>query len=387
VAPTIFDWAWEHPLLVLAAAVLMPLPSLLGWHRLDGLDPQMARLAAAVFLLAAVFLAWMLHTVVVDKEPNIHRVFLTIMLCGTGLLLTSWRALYIAVLAAMMLSQGGVATIETTMKGERSRSYFGVYTIRDYPEAKLRQLVHGTTLHGEQSTDPARLREPSTYYGPQSGAGLVFSAIPQLFGPRARVGVVGLGTGTLACYRREGQRWTVFEIDPAVVRFSRDGAFTYLENCAPNARIVLGDARIRLGEQSPASFDVVAIDAFSSDAIPLHLITREAIEVYFRSLASDGVVLLHISNRFIDMEPAVAAIARDLGLASAIRNDDPAGGTGLTGSAWVALARSTPTIQALAKSNPDAPWEPLAPAADRAWTDDRASILPHVRWNQLLGTP
>ncbi len=249
----------------------------------------------------------------------------------------------------------------------------------------MRQLVHGTTLHGQQSTDPARERLPSTYYGPDSGAGLALTRAPDLYGPSARIGVVGLGTGTLACYKREGQRWTFFEIDQTVVDFSRRGTFTYLPNCAPAARIVLGDARLKLAEERQGSFDVLAIDAFSSDAIPLHLITREAVEVYFRALSPDGIVVLHISNRFVDLEPVVRAIARDLGLAASLRNDSSSGDPTLTASSWVALARKPETLEALAQPRADAPWEALALPAERAWTDDRASILPFIRWGKLLG--
>ncbi len=385
VAPALFDWVWEHPLLVLAAAALMPLPSLLNWRRMDGLDPQMAWLAALAFVAAAALIAWMLHTVVSEQQTGPHRVFLTMMLCGMGLLLTAWRALFIAVLAALMLAQGGVTTLETSLSGARSRSYFGIYTVRNDRVAKLRELVHGTTLHGLQSTDPARSREPTTYYGATSGAGLVLASAEALHGPDARIGVVGLGTGTLACYRRKDQDWTFFEIDPEVVSFSRGGVFTYLEICAPDAKIVLGDARITLGEQPRGSFDVLAIDAFSSDAIPLHLITREAIEVYLRALSRDGVIVLHISNRFVELEPVVAAIARDLGLAAGLREDEPEDRSRLTGSAWIALARDPNTIEALAQASPDAPWVELSAAAKRAWTDDRASVLPFIRWNRLLG--
>lgn len=385
-APALFDWAWEHPVLVLAAALLMPLPSLLKWHRMDGLDPQMRRLAAFVFVLAAAFIAWMLHTVVDDRQDGPHRAMLTVMLCGMGLLLTAWRGLFIAVLVATMLAQGGASTIETSLEGARSRSYFGIYTVKDHPESKLRQLVHGTTLHGQQSTDPARAREASTYYGATSGVGLVLDSAPAFHGPDARIGVVGLGTGTLACYRRGNQRWTFFEIDPRVVAYSRDGTFTYLPLCAPQARIVLGDARLTLAEQAPGSFDVLAIDAFSSDAIPLHLMTREAVEVYLRALSPDGLIVLHISNRFIDLEPVVAAIARDLGLAAMLRNDDPEDRVNLTGSAWVVLSRNPKTLDALALSSPDAPWGRLVAPAPRSWTDDRASVLPFIRWSRLLGS-
>jgi hypothetical protein len=386
-APVLFDWVWEHPLLVVAAALLMPMPILLNWHRLDGLDPQMARIAAFVFLLAALVLAWLLHGIVSERGPDMQRAFLTVMLCGLGLLLVPWRGLFVAVLAALMLAQGGIDTIESTLEGERSRSYFGIYTVQDLPASRTRQLVHGTTLHGQQSADPDSARAPSTYYGATSGVGLVLDRAPALFGPQARIGIVGLGVGTLSCYRRGQQRWTFFEIDPKVVEFSHNGTFTYLSRCVPDARIVLGDARLKLDGEQPGSFDVLAIDAFSSDAIPLHLITREAVEVYLRALAPDGIVVLHISNRFVDLEPVVAAIARELGLASSLRLDIPVDRAVLTSSAWVALARERATLELLAQARPDAPWDSLAPPARRAWSDDHASILPHIRWSKLLRSP
>ena len=347
----------------------------------------MARIAGGVFVLAALWLAWMLLNVSSLANPGIHRVFLTMMLCGVGMLLLPWRSLFVAVLALIMLAQGGLATINITLEKDRSRSYFGIYTIIDQPQIGLRQLVSGTTLHGQQWTDPARLREPSTYYGPNSGAALVLSQAPEMYGNGGRIGVVGLGTGTLACQKAGNERWTFFEIDPAVVEFSRNGTFTYLSECAPDARIALGDARINLANAKPGSFDVLAIDAFTSDAIPLHLLTREAFAVYFEALAPDGIAVLHISNRFVDLEPVVAATARDLGLYAMIRNDNPADRKQLTPSAWVAIARDPKTLQALAQRRPDAPWNRLESAAGSAWTDDYASVLPYIRWSKLLGKP
>ena len=204
-APVLFDWVWEHPLLILAAAALMPLPELFDWRRMNGLDPAMARLASLTLLGMAAFLAWLLYGVAGDPEPGIHRYILAIMLCGVGILLIPWRWMFVAVLVMLMLAQGGVLTIETSREGLRTRSYFGVYTVLNYPAERLRMLAHGTTLHGQQSTDPAHRREPLTYYGPDSGAAIALKSAPHLFGEHARIGVVGLGTGTLACFRQPGQ--------------------------------------------------------------------------------------------------------------------------------------------------------------------------------------
>ncbi|MDE8651797.1 spermidine synthase [Novosphingobium album (ex Liu et al. 2023)] len=385
VAPVAFDWVWEHPLLILAAALVLPLPEVLGWRGLPDLDPGLARIAVGLLLAMTAFLAWLLYDVAAAADPGLPRVFLTVMLTGLGLMLLHWRGAYIAVLAAMMLAQGGVETIQTTLDGLRTRSYFGIYTVHDYPEQKMRLLVHGTTLHGQQSTDPARLRDAMTYYGPTSGVGIAMRAVPRLYGRDARVGVVGLGTGTLACLRLPGQRWTFFEIDPVVLRYSRQGTFTYLRDCAPDARVVLGDARLDLERAPRASFDVLAVDAFTSDAIPLHLLTDEAVGVYLDALTDKGLLLVHISNRYIELEPILAAIAKQRGLDVRVRKDIPPDGINLVASSWVAISHDPMRLVALEQTDPSAPWEDLQPPAPRAWTDDHASILPYIRWNRLLG--
>lgn len=385
VAPVLFDWVWEYPLLVFSAALLMPLPALFNWHRMPGLDPAMARRAAWLLLAMAAFLALLLYAVSSEAEPGIHRYFLTVLLCGMGLLLLPWRGKFLGVLALLMLAQGGVRTIETSQQGLRTRSYFGVHTVLYSPSRKVRMLVHGTTLHGQQSTEPDRRREPMTYYGPGSGAAILLSQAPQLFGPRARVGILGLGTGTLACFRQPGQSWTFFEIDSVVLDLSRNRTFTFLEDCAPEARIVLGDARLEMDKLPAASFDVLVADAFSSDSVPLHLITDEAIGVYLRALDENGVLLVHISNRYLELEPVVSALAARRGLFAMVRNDNPQDRDFLRPSGFVAISRDAGTLKALAEARPDAPWEELQPPAARVWTDNYASILPFISWGKLLG--
>jgi len=228
---------------------------------------------------------------------------------------------------------------------------------------------------------------PLTYYGPGSGAGIALANADKLLGPNARIGVVGLGTGTLACYHKPGQAWHFFEIDPAVLAYSRNGKFTYISDCAPDAEITIGDARLELAKLPPASFDLLAVDAFSSDAIPLHLMTSEAIGVYINRLPPKGVLLIHISNRYIDLEPVLAAAARKQGLAIAVRNDEPEGQAAslFTPSTWVALSRDPGQIAALGKAAPAMKWDPPTAPASRVWTDDHASILTHIRWANLLG--
>ena len=281
-----------------------------------------------------------------------------------------------------MLGRGGYDTIETSASGARSRSYFGIYTVRDYPAENQRMLAHGTTLHGMQYTDKRRL-QPTTYYGPTSGVGIAMAKAPELFGPAARIGVVGLGTGTLACWLRPGQRWTFFEIDAAVLELSRARRFTFLPDCAPDAAVRLGDARLELAKDPPGSYDVLAIDAFSSDAIPLHLLTAEALAVYNRALAADGYLLIHISNRYFELEPQLSASIGKAGWTARVLSDYADRKQGLSASVWVAVARDEARLAQLTDGRKG--WKLLlSDPATRPWTDDRASILPAVRWENLV---
>lgn len=385
VAPLAFDWVWEHPILILAASALLPQSALPDWRRLGGIEPGMVRLLLLVLLGFAGFLLWQLQGVISDHPTGQAFWLYAAALALVGLALIPWRLAVPGLLLAMMLVQGGLQTISDTRNGVRSRSYFGIYTVHDYRALGVRKLTHGTTLHGEQSLDPAKARVPLSYYGPTSGAGLVFGHAPGLFGRHARLGVVGLGTGSLACYVRPGESLTYFEIDPAVLRFSRNGTFTFIRDCAPQTRVVLGDARLELGKAAPASFDLLAIDAFSSDAIPLHLITTEAFTVYAKTLSSHGVLLVHISNRFIDLEPVVSAIVREQGLHAVLREDNPPLESPWTDSTWIAISRDPAQLDRVSRLEVGASWRPLGPPAARPWSDDHASILPYVQWANFLG--
>ena len=385
-APLWFDWVWEHPILILAAALLLPQKPLLGWMKLDGLSRDMASVVVAALVLLAGFLAW--YMLQLDPKANALLVLgIALALAFCGVLVIGRRWAFVAILGLTMLGRGGLDTIETSLSGARSRSYFGIYTVRNYPDEHQRMLAHGTTLHGMQFTD-ARALQPTTYYGPTSGVGIAMARAPGLFGPAARIGVVGLGTGTLACWHRPGERWTFFEIDAAVLALSRSRHFTFLPDCAPDAKVRLGDARLELAKDPPGSFDVLAIDAFSSDAIPLHLLTAEALAVYGRALADDGYLLIHISNRYFELEPQLAASIAKAGWSARALADyagrDEGRKRGLSASVWVAVARDEARLAELTAGRRD--WEPLLEQpGTRPWTDDHASILAAVRWENLIG--
>ena len=214
---------------------------------------------------------------------------------------------------------------------------------------------------------------------------------------RVIAGIVGLGifAGLGSCAQTGSQSEFIESEQPPVypqlstnpdvpvienIAYSQRGEFTYLARCAARAPVVIGDARLKLAEAKPASFDLLVVDAFSSDAIPLHLLTDEAHAVYFRALAPDCLLLVHVSNRFVELEPVLAALARERGLAAAIRRDKPTG-PGVDPSNWVALSRDPRTLATLTG---DGAWHPLAPPAGQVWRDDFASILPHVTWHTIF---
>ncbi len=380
IAPLVFDWTWEHPLLILAAAALLPLAAWSGLLGRAFRNPQTFRLAM-IALLFAVFVGALRIRQEMLASPawTMFDIAMFAILIGGAVMLAARRWAFVAACAALIAALGALAQAQTSLAGTRSRSYFGIYTVREGLMDGTRQLVHGTTLHGVQYRDPAKALLPTTYYSANSGAGLALAAAQRLYGDKARVGVVGLGVGTLACYRKPGQTWTFFEIDPAVLDYSTRGEFTFMQRCAPEAPTIIGDARLQLEKLPANSYDILVVDAFSSDAIPLHLMTAEAQAGYFRTLAPDGLLLVHISNRFIDLEPVLAALAKE-GKLSAMLRPDRVTEPGLTSSNWVALSRDPAQLAALTR---DGKWRALGKPAADVWRDDYASILPHLLWNNL----
>jgi spermidine synthase len=219
----------------------------------------------------------------------------------------------------------------------------------------------------------------TTYYAPRSGIGLALTATPQLYGPKARIGIVGLGSGTLACYAQPGQQWKFYEIDPAIITIASDPKrFTFLSKCLPKLDVAIGDARLTLAAEPGDSADLLAIDAFSSDAVPMHLLTQEAFATYRHHIAANGLLMVHISNRYLDLEPVLAAAAQR-GWASAARHynaTDDERKLNYSPSLWIAFSPDKTVIQRLVAANPKEEWKPLAARAGfKAWTDDHASIL------------
>jgi hypothetical protein len=385
VAPLLFDWTYEHPLLILAAAALVPQTFLFGF-----LERLWSNRTRAIILTILMLAATLLISRIAIDQPW-RWMWGKAAWIGAG---TIWAMAFFCIgkrvpfligIAGMMLVFGGYDSLRLSLTpNARMRSYFGIYTIRD--QGNVRTLAHGTTAHGLQILTPGRERELTSYYSPFSGVGQAMLRLPAIVGPSARVGAVGLGTGTLSCYSRPGQAWRFYEIDQTIVRIARDsGKFSYLARCNPGVKIVLGDARLSLAEAPPNSLDFLALDAFSSDAVPMHLLTREAFAIYGRVLDGRGMLLVHISNRFLDLEPVVAAAAREGGWVAA-RYDDlvsPKFGFDryISSSNWILMTRDPAVLQAVTVNPPpEGKWRPLiADQGFAGWSDDYGSILPLVK--------
>lgn len=253
-----------------------------------------------------------------------------------------------------------------------ARNFYGTLssldsTDPDQPQHNRRQLYHGSVKHGEQYLGADRRREPTAYYGPTSGVGRALLSIP-VSAPATprRVGLIGLGAGTLASYGRAGDVYRVYEINPQVFDFA-DTEFSFLKDSPARIDRILGDARLALERETPQQFDVLAVDAFSGDSVPIHLITAEAMQVYLRHMRPDGIVAFHVTNRFLNMAPVVEKIALAQGLQVAFVHDE-AEDSDLRRTDWVLVGRSaarlqTPQIHAATSAIPPIP-------GLRMWTDD-----------------
>ena len=251
------------------------------------------------------------------------------------------------------------------------RNFFGVWRVLVSSKENSRILMHGTTVHGMQFNDASRRCEATTYYHQDGPVGQIFEAY-QGNARTPAVAAVGLGSGTIGTYSRANEKWDFYDIDPAIVRIASDPKyFTFLGDCtAAPYRVISGDARLRLAEASPAQYGLIVMDAFSSDSVPAHLLTTEAISLYFSKLSTEGLLAFHISNRYLDLEPLLSGLSRRAGLSSYIRYDDRPGVGGRFPAMWVVVARSDSTLGAIPN---DARWRRLK--GDIVWTDDSSNIL------------
>jgi hypothetical protein len=255
------------------------------------------------------------------------------------------------------------------------RDFYGTLAVRDASDYHI--LVDGTTIHGAQATDPARRTTPLTYFTNTGPLGEVARTARQR-GLTGQVGVIGLGAGTMACQFQAGEQVTFFELDPLVARVAADPAlFSYLRDCPARDRLVLGDGRLSLNREPAGRYGLVVLDAFASDAVPVHLLTRQAVELYRSRLVPGGLIALNVSNRYLALEPVLGQIAASLGLTCLSTVDtDVAAEEGKSSSRWVLIA-ADPADTGGIRADPR--WSPC-PAHGRVWTDDYANVLGALHW-------
>lgn len=282
-------------------------------------------------------------------------------------------------LVAVVLIIGAIFTMRMLVRSQpgssETRNFFGILRVQELPapdgNGTLRYLTHGGTRHGQQYQDDARRREPTTYYGRPSGIGVLLDELATA--PPLRVGVVGLGAGVIAAFGRPGDVYRYYEINPEVVAIAeRD--FTFLADSRATIEIVDGDARLALERELDRRFDVLVLDAFSSDAIPLHLLTVEAFELYLSRLVPDGVLALHLTSRHLDLGPVVAGIANELGLATFEITTPADEALALLDARWILVARSSTAFE---RPRVAAAGRPLDLAGKRplAFTDDFGNLF------------
>ena len=379
-APIIFSSVLEYPLIIVAACLVRP-----------SLSPPTARpnqrwwdllLPLGLGVLLAL-LAWGFRML----PDQITPFAIIVIACLAGGICYSFRfrPWRLALGVGVLIFAGVMFKIQPERLLFQERNFFGVSKVAADAAGNYHILTHGFTTHGAQSLDPARRREPLTYFHRTGPLGQVFAVFS---GPKAKkeVAVIGLGTGTIACYGQAGQHFTFYEIDPAMERIARDPRyFTYLADCPAHVKVILGDARLSLRGAPESFYDMIILDAFSSDAIPIHLVTREALSLYLSKLKQGGVLVFHISNRYLDLQPVLGNLARDAGLAALSNCDlnlsDEDRKNKKLASAWVVMARQGQHLGGLTQ---DQRWRilPQRPG-ETLWTDDFYNIWSVFNWSSV----
>jgi len=373
-APLLFHSVLEYPIaIVLACLVLPPRRPLDPSRRARDLDLVLPVLTGALVLL--VFTIFEKHGLPFGGKAVVW------ILAALTLPLYSFsarpRRFGLAIAAILVVDPSALSTHGRAIHQERT--FFGVHRVEFDGSRRHHELVHGTTMHGEQRWAPKDCREALGYYHPHGPAGDVFLAFGR---DSARIGIAGLGTGGLLAYARPDQKWTFWEIDPAVRRIASDTSwFCYIAAAPAPPRIVLGDARRSIAADT-SHYDLIVLDAYTSDAIPVHLMTREALQLYLARLAPHGVITFHLSNRYFLLEPVVARLAQDARLSSRIRaltslTEAETKTQEVWPSTWMVVARSADDFGTLAK---DPRWlEPAFKPGLRVWTDDYSSLWSVLR--------
>lgn len=383
IAPFTFSWVAEYPILV-ALAVLCRPPVEERWPKWSRwFWPLLAIIAVA--LIAPSYSSGKIFTwLETNRVYVIGAVAVVSMILAILLKADRWKLAAVVTLALVLIrmypsDDGRVETV---------RSFFGVHKIVVTPNGQYHVLMHGTTIHGaekfrnDDGTPVTGQPEPITYYHKDGGIGQAITAIRERKGAPLRVAVIGLGSGTLVCAAEPGEVWKFFEIDQTMVDTARDPKyFTYIQSCQPDLEPVIGDARLTFAREPDGVYDLIIVDAYSSDAIPIHLATEEAMEIYKSKLAPHGAVVMHVSNRHLELSSVVVGIADANDMKSWVYSEDSGRDNEyIFSTSVVASARDEADVGKLASSGQWAMTE--AEDNQRVWTDDYSNVLGAV-WRRL----
>jgi hypothetical protein len=371
-APIIFDDVIEYPLVLVVACLLRPgiLPNLKsGWRSIGDFALPALMLGLFVFL---------------DRYTDLNLQdwaktgpLVVVVICAVAVFAWQARSIRFSLGMAVLIAAGYLISNNRDVL-QQTRNFYGVLKVFADDSPPEHVLYNGTTVHGEQAQDTAHRLEPLSYYHPDGPLGQLFVRLDKASLTR-RVAVVGLGAGTIACYERPGDHWTFFEINPVDIAIAENPAlFTFLRDCPGQTDVVLGDARLSLMGQPNHSFGMIVLDAFNSDSIPVHLMTRDAMQLYLNKLESDGLLVYHVSNQHLDLGPVVANIAASLKLPARRFNDtmadeDSDDPFGRDPSDWIVIARDENDLTAIEH---DDRWQALLPSPGKGiWTDDYSNLL------------
>jgi hypothetical protein len=374
-APAIFNALTEYPLTIVLTCLVLPMNS--DVFR-DTREQGRAALFALGIGLAVAALSWYASSLQIGMMERVALVFAVPLIFINHVMTANPLRLACALGAVLLGSIFFTPDIAKTLVAERN--YFGALTVTLDRNRNARSLYLGTTIHGTQNLTLGKQCEPLSYFHPTGPVGQIFEAYNSK-PATPNVAVIGLGTGAMAAYAKKGQRWTMYEINPLVIKLARDtGHFTYLHLCA-NApiNIVEGDARHTLTNATTDQFGLILMDAFNSDAIPVHLLTQEALDLYLSKLAPGGMLAFQISNRHLDLHPLLANLAKTRNLVCVGFDDrDENLSLGKEASTWVVMARSREDLGLLA---PNANWQ-VVPENTRVkvWRDDYSNLLQVLRW-------
>ncbi len=376
IAPQLFNGIFEYPIILALSCLVRPPPG----YRNGRLEPWPVVAIGTVVPFIVFTAAWGIGRF--SPDGPLSSVLIVASILPAILFALANRTVVfngLVVLTALLLPVSGSSR---TSLGEvifADRSFFGVSRVIEGPGRAYHLLQHGSTVHGRQNLPADGACEAQSYYHAKGPLGDLFRAA----GPFTAVAVVGLGSGSLSCYAEPGTFWTFFEIDPLVERIARDASlFTFLQNSRGRVVGKIGDGRKKLEEAAAASFDLIVIDAFSSDSIPVHLLTREALQLYRSRLKPGGVIAFHISNRFLQLEPVVAAVVATTELRALVEFEasiptaDMASGRYPTH--WVVVTANEERLGALGR---ESGWRPLRNEAGvKPWTDDYSNLLNSIQW-------